>query len=246
MTQTIGLVAAMPEEIKPVLKLTRDLTQDTVAGFTRYRFTLGGHDCCLVESGMGARRAAAATAALITACSPAVIVNFGFAGAVTAGLAVGDVICAENVLDYDNGRELLSTQPPGEAGPCAGRPALPAATIVTAGKILDKRTLATELPADTGPYVLDMETAAVVRQAHLAGLPVLALRAISDGADEELGFSIEEFVDDTMTVRPWRVMATMAKRPWIIPQLLRLAGNVSTAGRSLAAAVAAALEQLPP
>ncbi len=253
MPQTIGLIAAMPEEIKPLLKKIGRFSKDRYAGFNLYRFSLGSRQFCLIESGMGARRAAAATRALIQTCSPDRIVSFGFAGAVTGGLTVGDVVIANRILDYENeggsthegsadGAEPALTQP---QLPDTGRYRAASAAFITAQHILNKHEVADGLPSGSGEYVLDMETAAVVAEAREAGLSAMAIRAISDAADEELGFSIDEFTDETMTVRPWRVMTTIARKPWIIPQMIRLAGNVKRAGDTLSDALLDILEDVP-
>jgi adenosylhomocysteine nucleosidase len=89
-----------------------------------------------------------------------------------------------------------------------------------------------------------METAAVARIAAASGIPLVAVRAISDGADEELGFTIDEFTDREMNISAWKVLRTVAARPRIIPQLIRLARNADVAGRNLAIAVIALLEKI--
>ena len=255
MPLTIGLVAAMPEEIKPLLKKAGRFSREPCDSFTLYRFALADRQICLMESGMGARRAAAATRALIAACSPSMIINIGFAGAVTNGVSVGDIVIATRVIDGGDGEPDRSEFSAGGGDPALMQPQLSeapgrylatAATFISAQRILNKRELAARLPRDSGDYVLDMETATVVAAARDAKLPVLAIRAVSDGADEELGFSIDEFTDESMTVRPWRVLTTIAKKPWIIPQLIRLAGNVKRAGNNLSDALIDALHQLPP
>jgi len=89
-----------------------------------------------------------------------------------------------------------------------------------------------------------METAAVAQVAAEGNVPLLALRAVSDGAGEELGFTIEEFTDREMNVRVGKVLLTVARKPWIVPQLLRLARNASIAGENLATAILVLLENL--
>ena len=79
--------------------------------------------------------------------------------------------------------------------------------------------------------VLEMETAAVAQVAHELKVPVAALRAISDGSDENLDFSIEDFADQAMRISIWKVFLTLARKPHILPQLLRLGRNSRLAGR---------------
>jgi len=118
-------------------------------------------------------------------------------------------------------------------------------TFISAGEIVAKHRLAALLPDGTTNPVLEMETAAVARIAARAKVPLVAVRAISDGADEELGFSIGELTDREMNISAWKVLRTLAGKPRIIPQLFRLARNSKIAGEHLAVAVMALLEKLP-
>ena len=252
--QTIGLIAAMPEEIKPLLSRVGPVERDKVAGFNLYRFSIGRRKVCLIESGMGLTRGASATHTLIAKANPDIILNFGFAGAVTAGAEVGDLVVATRILLH---RDRLFSEQSGIPAELAERLVealgkgcrdktlrIHRGTCVTASQIRKKSEVAKLLPAGTACPVLDMETAAVARVAAKEKVPFLAVRAISDGADEELGFTIEEFTDREMNIRPWKVVLTMARKPWIIPQLVRLAQNAKRAGKNLACAVTALIETL--
>ncbi|HJV34439.1 nucleoside phosphorylase [Geomonas sp.] len=246
----IGVIAAMPEEIAPLLGRVRDVRKDKVGGFNVYRFsTGGGTPVVLVESGMGPKHAAAATKLLIEQESLRVIVNFGFGGGVLPGLEVGELVLAERVL-------LLETGGVSEAAGCdpalcdpliescrSAGIALKRGTFITAASIMNKKEVAEKFPGMTNP-VLEMETAAVAATARRAGIPVVAVRGISDAADEELGFSLEEFCDAELNIRIGRVLWCLAKRPWIIPQLLRLASNTKRAGKMLAPCLELLLEKI--
>lgn len=254
MTEKIGLIAAMPEEIRSLIRRVGPVSRERLAGFRLYRFTCGGTEVCLIESGIGTTRAARAALALIDAATPGLVLNIGFAGAVLPGPAAGDIVLAERLLFF---KEQLFSEQPGLA------PALTAelaaaverrctgnglrvrrGTFVTTGEIIDKRILARLLPVGAATPVLEMETAAVARVAWEKKVPFAAVRAISDGADEELDFSIADFVDREMRIRAWRVLWTLARKPRIIPQLVRLERNSRLAGENLATAVLAAIEGL--
>jgi adenosylhomocysteine nucleosidase len=82
-----------------------------------------------------------------------------------------------------------------------------------------------------------MESAAIAIVAVENGIPFCGIRAVSDPFDEELGFSLDEFCDQRMRIRIPRVLLTIARKPRIIPQLIRLARNSRVAGASLSQAV---------
>jgi len=248
--QSIGVVAAMPQEIAPLLRRFAGYRKERAAGCNLYRFEVAGVPVALMESGMGPRHAAEATAALIERAAPSLLLNFGFAGAVLPGTAVGDLVLAERVLYLQEGRLSEPAQPDAElcrrvAGALAGAPVtLHRGTFVTAAVITQKNALAGLLGTHTGHPVLEMETAALLRVAAGAGIPVVALRGVSDAADEELGFSLEEFCDAQLRIKVSRVLRTVAAKPWIIPQLIRLSGNSKRAGKNLALGVELALREL--
>lgn len=250
----IGLIAAMPEEIRPLLRRIGPVTREKLGAFKSYRFSGNTREIRLIESGMGPEKSAAATRTLIAAVHPELVVNFGFCGAVTPGLAVGDIVVAERIL---LNRDRLFSEQPGLATAKSDEIAeflagilreetfrVSRGTFITAAQIKSKREMAALLPAGTTNPVLEMESAAVALVAAREKVPITALRAVSDGAEEELGFSIEEFADREMNIRLGKVILTVARKPWIMPQLLRLAKNSRRAGESLALAVTSVLEQL--
>jgi adenosylhomocysteine nucleosidase len=246
----VGVVAAMPQEIAPLLRRIGSCRKERLEGCDLYRFELAGVPVSLIESGMGPHHAARATEVLIRHCRPSALLNFGFGGAVLPGLEVGDLVLAERIFFLERGTLTELPQPDAPyrrhlaQALAAGFPKLQLGSFVTAAEITGKAELAGELPQGLANPVLEMETAAVIRVAAAAGLPVLALRAVSDAAGEELGFSLEEFCDQDLRIRLPRVLATVARKPWIIPQLIRLAGNTKRAGEQLAAGVHRTLEAM--
>lgn len=250
---TIALIAAMPEETKPLLRRLRTYRTDKLGDFPCYHFTLGGRECCLVESGMGPRRARAAAHALLTAVSPRLMLSFGFAGAVTPGPSVGDIVVAERILccherlfteEAGISRTMTDTLISSLRQPDERAFSLFRGTFVTTTEIAAKKEVVRRLPSGTPYPALEMETAAVARITAEARVPLVALRAISDDATEELGFSIAEFTDKEMNLRLSKVLLTVTRKPWIIPQLLRLARNTRLAGENLAVAVETAIPAL--
>jgi adenosylhomocysteine nucleosidase len=250
----LGLVAAMPEESRPFLRRFDNVRQENIEGFSLYRFKVGAREVAHVVSGIGAERAAEATDALIRAAAPSCIINFGFAGAIQPGPSVGDIVVAERLLLFQE-QHLTELQealtglsidlvPHLERLSAAKGFSIWSSTFITAGKIVDKRTIAALLPTGTINPVLDMETAAVARVSAGRGIPLVAIRAVSDGSEEELGFTIDEFTDREMNISAWKVLKTLAGRPRIMPQLIRLARNSNLAGRNLAVAVNALLEKI--
>lgn len=251
----VGLIAAMPGEIRPLLKIAGKYSKTNFGGFNLYGFSVAGRQFRLIESGIGMKRAARAAQTLIAEFRPEKLISFGFAGAVLPGMAAGDLAIA--------GRTFLVRESLPDAGDSIGLSfppdilpvlenvgtklgfAVEQCDILTSDKILNKKELGRVLPGDATNPVLDMETWAVAREAAQEHVPLLAIRAISDAADEELEFSLDRFMDREMNIRISRVLLAIASKPGIVPQLIRLARNSRIAGRNLAAALGELLQREP-
>jgi adenosylhomocysteine nucleosidase len=248
----IGMIAAMPEEIRPLLKRAGVYSREKTDGFDGYRFILGSREIRLIRSGMGVNNAAAATRALVATAKPDLIINFGFAGAVTSGLNVGDIVIAERLLLHGErsfmetaGIDAVKTEELARRldGIFRGKEfQIRKGTFITSAGIKSKLDMAELLPSGVTNPVLEMETAAVARASGEGEIPLIAIRAISDGSEEELKFTMEEFTGQEMNIRLWKVLLAVVKKPWIVPQLLRLAKNSRLAGDNLAAVLVILLE----
>jgi adenosylhomocysteine nucleosidase len=239
--KSIGLIIAMPEEVRPIARRLGRYRKERIGRFPFYRFNLDGRQIDLVQSGMGRERAAAAASALIAAFRPGLLVSAGLGGGVREGLATGDVVLAGKVMSLpgetitgtiaiDNGRLLrdLAESLPGRDFRILD------GCIITGTGILRKQEADRLLPGSLGNPVLDMETVAVAEAASREAIPFVALRAISDAADEEILFSIEEITDPDLNISIRRVLSSILRNPRILPQMLRLARNAKTAGNNLA------------
>ena len=229
----IAIITAMPEESGAVLKGAKLCEKSLLSGRKRYHTLIDGHDVVLVEAGMGMLNAGWAATALAVE-QPDLMISAGFGGAVLPGLRVGDAVVAEQLLHW--GGESFEEAAVGFYGHTAVASTLNLfrGAFITCDVILDKKSLAQKLPAGTANPIIEMESAAIARVAAAYGIPFLGVRTVSDPWDEELYFSIDEFCDDTMRIRPAKVLATILKRPRIIPQLIRLALNSRVAAASLA------------
>ncbi|MRR05937.1 MAG: phosphorylase [Deltaproteobacteria bacterium] len=237
----IGIVVAMPEELRPILRRFATHRKEQTGQFPVYLLRLNGRSLTIIQSGMGIQKAAAATEELIGYANPHLLISAGFAGGVRKGLAVGDVVLAGQALALSEGvisnagtlgnehllaalADHFSDQPFRIAG----------GTIVTTRSIVRKGTADQQIAKEIVNPVLDMETSSVAEVAARNGIPLVALRAISDAAEEELLFSLDEITDREQNIRISKVLITIAKNPRILPQMLRLAKNSKLAGNNLA------------
>ena len=251
-TGLICLIAAMKEEINPLLRLADSCKKERIDVFDACCLTFGKEKVILVRSGMGVENAAAATDNLIRKAKPSLIVNFGFCGAVMPGPQVGDIVVAHRIL---LNRENLFSPQSGIVEEDAKRVTryitdnmagrnitVYGGVFITCTEIKNKLEMAYLVPSWVKNPVLEMETAAVAMAAAKGGVPLMALRGVSDDAVEELGFSISELYDNKMNLRIGKVLLAVVRKPWLIPQMFRLSKNSRKAGDNLALAITSLLE----
>jgi len=239
--KSIGLVVAMPEEVRPIARKLGRYRKERIGRFPFYRFTRDGGEIYLIQSGMGLQRAGAATTALIDATRPAIIISAGLGGGVRNGLTTGDVVMGNRVMSLsDNSVDDITAidnthlvRNMAESLPVRDFTILDGCILTSRG-ILRKKEVRRLLPEEIRNPVLDMETCAVAEAASREAIPFLALRAVSDAADEEILFSIEEITDRDLNISIPRVIAAILRNPRILPQMIRLARNAKTAGNNLA------------
>lgn len=242
--ENIGIIVAMPEEVRPIRRRLGSCRKDRTGRFPVYYFTAGGRRIALIRSGMGTEKAAAATEQLMSIARPRVIISAGLGGGVRPGLDTGDVVIAGQALSLNNGVPELAGTLDNESVLVALRASLPTppfrivsgATVTTDG-IISKKSADHCLPREVINPVLDMETSAVAQAAAGNGIPLVAVRAISDPAAEELLFSLDEITDRDLNISLVKVLLAIARKPRILPQMLRLAKNAKRAGENLALVV---------
>jgi adenosylhomocysteine nucleosidase len=176
------------------------------------------------------------------------LISFGIAGAVEADLEIGDVVLAEAVCSLDQG--VPGSLMPLEPWPDAARKAA-AEVLVTRGRQLFTGTAVTTggsqvMKSQLGEMrhpILEMETAGIAQVAAEKGIPLLSLRAISDGPRAPIPFDLGEIMDEDANLQAGRLLKTIVRNPRIILQSMRMTQNIRIATNNAAAALVAALRQ---
>jgi adenosylhomocysteine nucleosidase len=193
---------------------------------------LAGPGVAIHRSGMGPD-AAGACASAVLADRPRALLAVGFCGALERDLEVGDLVAAERVVHENTGAafpadEVLLAAAPGRRG-----------TLVSAVAVA--RTPA-DRAALTG-LAVDLESATMARLAEEAGVPFLALRAVTDRARDRVP-AIEHAVGPDGVPRPGAVLRHVARHPRDLRPLLRLGRAARRAGRSLESGLRTLLERI--
>lgn len=99
--QRIGILGAIPQEINGFLSLLQNVTENTIGGRIYYEGRLGEQSVVVVYSRIGKVAAAATVTTLILEFAVTEIVFIGVAGAIHSNVKVGDVVVANQLLQYD-------------------------------------------------------------------------------------------------------------------------------------------------
>jgi len=235
------ILAALPEEIAPLAREMK-ITRRVDAG--RCRAALGrlqGVPVILATTGDGAANAARGVHDLFDRLPVGGMIIAGVAGALSPALAPGRVLIAREVVE--GGRPL---PPPDKRWMerALRETGAEAATFVSSSTILGTsaaKAAAYAVLTREGAASVDLESATFAREAASRGVPYVALRAITDAADESLPLDFNAFRDRTGAVDRRRVALAAALHPSLIPALWRLRGRVALCSSNLARAVRAIL-----
>jgi adenosylhomocysteine nucleosidase len=203
-----------------------------VAAERRALAVLAGPDLAVHVSGMGAEAAARAGGAIATGPLRA-LVAAGFCGALRPELRVGDLVAAEEVRDEASGERfaadaVLLAAAPGRRG-----------TLVSARRVARTPQERARLEG----LAVDLESAALARAARAAGLPFIALRAVTDETRHRLP-DVERMADEAGRLSAAAGLRHFALHPREVPALVRLGPAARVAGRALRAGLAQMLERL--
>ncbi|WP_420549136.1 5'-methylthioadenosine/adenosylhomocysteine nucleosidase [Curvivirga sp.] len=114
MTKPIGIISAIPEEIKHLLDGQAE--EVVIGNITFYRGEIEGEQAVFVETGIGKVNAAIVSTLLVSHFDCRALMFSGVAGGLDPKLNVGDVVIGERLVQHDYGKiqeEVLQTFQPG-------------------------------------------------------------------------------------------------------------------------------------
>jgi len=222
----LGIVAALAAEARPLGTGIRGV----------HRAVTLGDGSLLVLSGVGLS-AAAAGARLLAAAGVRALISWGVAGGLHPGLAAGTLVLPREIISPDNvtfatatdWREHVSSAIGAQHAVCTG-------ALLTSRSPLGSVAAKARAFRETAAVAVDMESSAVAEVAAAQRIPFLAVRAIVDGAADEIPrAALMAATAGTATLRIGRLVAALARAPGELPALIRLAGRYNSARRALSA-----------
>lgn len=184
---SIGILYALKEELKPLLKEFQGHEHVSTCRAQLTRGNLFGVNTFMCRMGVGMANAHEGTELLTKNAKPSLVISAGFAGACHPELKTGDVILV-NEIRSETPTDRFISEPVWrkKMADALKKQNLPyhEGSIITAWKLAGK--VQKEKFGQAGHAAIDMETAAIAAIIRRAGIPFLSLRVIFDPMDEIL------------------------------------------------------------
>jgi adenosylhomocysteine nucleosidase len=231
---TTVIVAAMNEELEPLLGRVRTERRSDIDGCSVVRGTLGRVQVVVARTGEGSVAAARGAAAVLGEVYAERLLVVGVSGGLSESLEPGALVVGRSVIRIGG-----TSQAPDEDWLAAATKVGDAcsADLLTASEILCTPSAKSEALAGLnveGPVAVDLETASYAEVAESRNVPWLAVRAISDGAREELPLDFNRFRDEEGRIDRAKVMFYTMRHPAIVPAMLGMQRRVSHCAERLA------------
>ncbi len=191
------------------------------------------HRISLLHTGVGEKVTRERLAPFLAGSRFELLISSGFAGGIDPSLEIGDLLLAKNYSDPQllaRAEELLIAT---------------TGTLATADRILATSADRAAFARAHDTLAVDMETAAIAEACAAASVPLLSLRVISDTVAAPFPAPPEVLFDLARQKTSGFALASyLGRHPGGIPRLLRFAGQIRRARRSLTGALAVLVREL--
>ncbi len=219
---------AVDTEFAPWRRL-RNFRRAPLGGMTIHEARIGDAQVRVALTGIGPGPAGRAARAALSD-RPDFCISTGLAGGLKPAYEVGEILAAQAIC-FGGGEDILRSD----------ESLLDEATRCGATRVEMLRTSETLVLTAEEKYALgveadavEMESYAVLAEAARWGVPGVAIRAISDGAGEDLPYDFDRARDPGGRIRLPGMLAQIARRPHRLPALLRLSRQCRHAAALLA------------
>lgn len=228
----IGLIGAMRIETEEIIQAMSHAQEEAISGVTYVHGFIGGQEIVAATCGIGKVFAALCAQTMILKYKVSHIINLGVAGGLAPGLAVGDIVIADKVVQHDIdtsalgdpvglisgiNQVYLSCDPESAQrfGKIAEQLKYSASTgvIASGDQFIAKATAKIRLQREFGAVACEMEGGAIGQICFVNQVPFTLLRAISDGADNSAGTDYQTFAKTSAAHMQAMIMAYLTSRP---------------------------------
>src|SRR6056297_2824932 len=207
----IGIIGAMDEEIHLLVKQLHENEIKKICNFNFYICEFNNVKIIITKSGIGKVNSAVGTQLMISNFSPDYIINTGIAGGISKDVNVLDIIIASETMQYDVDvrsfgykigqipqmeeyifktdkklknylEESVSKTDKYKIG-----------RIISGDKFVSNKSTKTYLEKEFNALCVDMESGSIGQVCYINKVPYIAIRSISDNADESSTINYKEF-----------------------------------------------------
>ncbi len=210
----VAVTFARPEESGAFRRKLDGVRKEKCGVLTAWRGNIGEIAVTVIHTGIGPASAARAIGELLAHEKPRHVISAGFAGGLDPALRAADTLTAD----------------------------FPTPLIFS--KAIPLETPAEKIAAfrETGARIVDMETDILGAACASAGVPLTAVRAVSDAADESLPVPFGVWFDTArQRARPLALVLHLLRHPSHIAPFTRFVLRLRRVAAALAQAIEAAL-----
>ncbi|HUI75808.1 MAG TPA: hypothetical protein VLX32_12735 [Candidatus Acidoferrum sp.] len=220
---------AVDAEFAPWRKL-REFEKFSRSGIHYFLSRFDRAEIGVLLTGVGCKKAWVESTKVIWDCDVDLCISSGLAGALRKDHCLGEILVAEKVLASKWDKVIECSPSLVEAATSHG--AKKVSSFYTADRVIldskEKRKLGAVSDA------VEMESGEILLEAAAFGAEVVAIRAISDTADEDLPIDFNKVTSELGDVSVRRVLGEIASAPSSIPSLVRFGRQSRTAANGLA------------
>ena len=225
---TIAETFALPAESSEFLALLRDKSRADRNGISFVRGTIADRSIEVLHTGVGENLCRQRIGVLLDNQQFDFLISAGFAGSLNDEVQVNDVLVAKNfsTVDLKHAQSLLSNM------------SINTVNMLTVPAMIDSSEERQKMARKSGASAVDMETEFIARACAAHGIPLLALRVITDTPTQPFPAPVNVLFD----IQQQRTdMATLAKfflaHPSRVPGLIQFARRITRARTILANAL---------
>ena len=210
---TLGIIAAMSEELEILLQDMKVESKDTKANMTFHKGNLWGQEVVAVVCGIGKVNAAICTQILISEYNVDKVINVGVAGGIGREIFPGNVVIADSLVQYDMDTTAFG-DPMGQIprldtfdfkcntelvelcqDACKENEEIKSFTgrIVTGDQFVASVEKVRWLEEEFGAAACEMEGGSIAHVCYLNNIPFVVIRSISDNANNGAHMDFAEF-----------------------------------------------------
>ncbi len=211
----IGIIGAMDIEITEIKSAMTDVKETSFMSIDFFEGKLMGKPVVLAKCGVGKVNSAICVTVMAMKFSPYLIINPGVSGGVGKGVLIGDMVIASSCVQHDMDTSLVGD--PVALMTIAGKDMvnIPCSekyskiffdeskkiydgnifneVIASGDQFIADPKKVMEFRENYNAYACDMESASMAHACLMAGVEFVALRSISDNANESGGVDFMEF-----------------------------------------------------